>query len=214
MYRLNHYFLQEIGLLGTFLGTLFIGLSATNQSAVAQRQVPKVNPCPQIFYEEPHRNRVLVPSGCPPNAATLRFKEQGRTTNSQSIILGPCSTGEKPTTGIQQPLPESQQSAIATVTPRAGTVDVKLKNNTNTPISYQVIGHTQTRYLPGGQEFVLKDLPTPVTITVVRQDSGLLKVIPTSTSEGTIAVSLDETTNFGNNQGVLRIQNDGQVFWN
>jgi hypothetical protein len=28
-----------------------------------------------------------------------------------------------------------------------------------------------------------------------------------------LAVSLDETTNFDDNQGVLRIQKDGQVFF-
>ncbi len=87
----------------------------------------------------------------------------------------------------------------------AGTVNVRLKNNTNAGISYQAIGHTQPQYLAGRQEFVLRNLPTPISITLVRQDGRLLKVMPMSTSEDTLAVSLDETTNFGNNQGVLRI---------
>jgi hypothetical protein len=60
----------------------------------------------------------------------------------------------------------------------------------------------------------LRGLPTPVTITLVRQDGGLVKVMPMSTSEGMLSVSLDETTNFDDNQGVLRIQRDGQVFLN
>jgi hypothetical protein len=37
--------------------------------------------------------------------------------------------------------------------------------------------------------------------------------VPTS-SEGKLTVSLDETTSFDDNQGVLRIQKDGQVFLN
>jgi len=47
------------------------------------------------------------------------------------------------------------------------------------------------------------------------EDGGLLKVIPRSSSDtGMLAVSLDETTNFDDNQGVLRIQKYGQAFFN
>lgn len=216
MYKFNHFSFKKVGSVGTIFGTLLIGFSAITQSAVAQQRIPQVNPCPSIFYEEPHRNRVLVPAGCPPNAATLRFGGQQRTTGSQSVVVPvyPMEGRRTNVNVIQPPAPESRQSAIATITPTAGTVDVKLKNNTNAGISYQAIGQTQPRYLGGGQEFVLRNLPTPISITLVRQDGGLLKVIPTSTSEGTLAVSLDETTNFDDNQGVLRIQKDGQVFLN
>ncbi|MCC5603896.1 hypothetical protein [Nostoc favosum] len=216
MYKLNRSSSKQVGLVGTICGTLLVGFSAITQSAVAQPRISQINPCPSIFYEEPHRNRVLAPAGCPPNAATLRFGGQQQTTGSQSIMVPAYPMNGRRTTVIQPPAPESRQSAIATITPTAGTVDVKLKNNTNAGISYQAIGHTQPRFLAGGQEFVLRDLPTPISITLVRQDGGLLKVMPMSTSEGegTLAVSLDETTNFDNNQGVLRIQKDGQVFLN
>ena len=216
MYKLNRSSLKEVGLVGTMFGTLLVGLSAITQSAVAQPRISQINPCPRIFYEEPHRNRVMVPAGCPPNAATLRLGGQQQTTGSQSIMVPayPMNGRRTNVNVIQPPAPESRQSAIATITPTAGTVNVKLKNNTNAGISYQAIGQTQPRYLAGGQEFVLRGLPTPISITLVRQDGGLLKVMPTSTSEGTLAVSLDETTNFDNNQGVLRIQKDGQVFLN
>lgn len=213
MYKLNRSSLKEVGLVGTIFGSLLVGFSAITQSAVAQPRISQINPCPRIFYEEPHRNRVMVPAGCPPNAATLRFGGQQETSGSQSIMV-PVYPMNGRRSVIQPPFPESRQSPIATITPTAGTVDVKLKNNTNAGISYQAIGHTQPRYLAGGQEFVLRDLPTPISITLVRQDGGLLKVMPMSTSEGTLAVSLDETTNFDNNQGVLRIQKDGQVFLN
>jgi hypothetical protein len=47
------------------------------------------------------------------------------------------------------------------------------------------------------------------------EDGGLLKVIPRSSYEtGMLAVSLDETTNIDDTQGVLRIQKDGQAFFN
>jgi len=223
MYKFNNFSFTKVGSVGTIFGTLLISFSAITRSAVAQQRIPQVNPCPSIFYEEPHRNRVLVPAGCPPNAATLRFGGQQRTTGSQSVVVPVYPMNGRRTNAIQPPLPESRQSAMsndkplrvyATITPTAGTVDVKLKNNTNAGISYQAIGQTQPRYLAGGQEFVLRNLPTPISITLVRQDGGLLKVIPMSTSEGSLAVSLDETTNFNDNQGVLRIQKDGQVFLN
>ena len=54
-----------------------------------------------------------------------------------------------------------------------------------------------------------------MTITTVRQDEGLLDVVPISTSEGgMLEVSLDESTNLADNLGALRIQTDGQVFLN
>ncbi len=34
------------------------------------KSVSKVNPCPGIFYEEPHDNQVLVPPRCPLNSFT------------------------------------------------------------------------------------------------------------------------------------------------
>lgn len=203
MSQKNQTIKKKTGLLGSIFGSLLIGLPAIPLAASAAPSV--LNPCPRIFYEEPHNNRVLVPEGCPPNAATLQLKEQG------GVVVQP---GGLPVNRQTIPAPETRPDPIATVTPTADTVNVKLQNNTNAGISYQAIGHTQPRFLAGGQEFILRNLPTPVSITLVRQDGGLIKVMPMSTSEGTLAVSLDETTNFDNNQGVLRIQKDGQVFLN
>ncbi|MBE9033733.1 hypothetical protein [aff. Roholtiella sp. LEGE 12411] len=83
-------------LFGTICGGLLISLSAIPQAALAQPQqsTPKVNPCPKIFYEEPHNSRILVPQGCPPNAFTQQRQAQG-ITSSQGI----------PTT-TQPPAPE------------------------------------------------------------------------------------------------------------
>jgi len=213
MYKVNHFKSKRIGFVGTLVGTLLIGVAAIPQATVAQQRTTKLNPCPSIFYEEPHRNRVLVPQGCPPNAFT-RQTGQGQISGQQNSVVVPVYPYSQRTGVIQPPFPESRQGAIATVAPTAGKIDVKLKNDTNAGISYQAIGYTQPRFLAGGQEFVLRGLPTPVTITLVRQDRGLLKVMPMSTSEGMLSVSLDETTNFDDNQGVLRIQRDGQVFLN
>ncbi len=198
-------------LLGTIFGSLLIGLPAIPLAASAAPS-SVLNPCPQIYYEEPHRNRVLVPQGCPPNAATSRLRQQGGVVVEPRVLVKPEGL---PVNRQPIPYPESRQDPIATVTPTAGTVDVRLKNNTNARISYQAIAHTQPRILAGGEEIVLQDIPTPVTITAVREDRGLLKFTPVTTTEsGVLAVSMDEETRLDDNQGVLRIQRDGQVFLN
>ena len=106
---------------------------------------------------------------------------------------------------IQPPFPKTTQAPIATVIPMAGEAIVKLTNSRNAQISYQAIGHTESRMLAGGAESVRQNLPTLLTVTMVGEEGGLLKVKRMSTSEtGMVAVSRDETTNFDDNQGVLR----------
>lgn len=208
----NNLYQKRVGLLGTIFGGLLLSIPAISQAVIAQQPTSKVNPCPSIFYEEPHNSRVLVPQGCPPNTATFRLSGQGGVVVQPRILVQPQGL---PVNRQPIPYPESRQDPIATVMPTAGTVDVRLKNNTNARITYQAIAHTQPRILPGREEIVLQDLPTPVTITMVREDGGLVKVMPLSKSDsGVLAVSLDEKTTPDNNQGVLRIQRDGQVFLN
>ena len=179
--------------------------------AIPKRPNPKRNPCPKIYYEEPYNNKILVPAGCTPNAATSRWKKTGQAVDQSINVVSPDSS-VKP---IQPPIPENRAAAIATIKPMMGKVSVMMKNDTNARISYQAVTHTQVRYLEGGEEVTLLDIPTPVSITMVREDKGLLRVMPMSSEEeGMLTITLDEKTTFDNNQGVLRIQEDGQVFLN
>ncbi|MEM7553083.1 MAG: hypothetical protein AAF378_03125 [Cyanobacteria bacterium P01_A01_bin.84] len=196
---------------------LIISLLAIPSSVEAVPKAPrgKVNPCPKIYYEEPYNSKLVVPVNCSPNAATERWK-RGASVPNQQLIVVPETTNVVP---IQPPIPENRSSAIATVTPVSGKVSLKLKNDTNTRIAIQVIKHTKTRYIEAGEEVVLRDLPTPTTVTMMRQDKGFIKVIPLSqkseiTDKGMLTISLDESAKFDNNQGVLRIQKDGEVFLN
>jgi hypothetical protein len=227
--------LSAIG--GGLLASLVTMPLATTAQTPATRG--RVNPCPSIYYEVPHDNRVFVPQGCPPNAYTQRaitlglvparnYSTYSATPTPQQIRQGvggeyPAETNR----GVYReplvsqgpvrviPAPEMRQSPIAMVMPMNGRVDVKLKNNTNAVVSYEAVAHTQRRFLAGGEEIVLRDLPTPVTITMVRQDKGFLDVMPVSTKEsGILELSLDEAKNFDDNQGVVRIQEDGEVFLN
>ncbi len=117
---------------------------------------------------------------------------------------------------VKPPLPENRSQAIAKVMPMNGAVSVRLKNNTNAIVTYEAVGYTQRRVLPGRQEIVLRNLPVPVTVTFVRQDKGFVEVIPISASkDGVLQVELSEDASpLDSNQGVLRIQKDGQVFLN
>jgi hypothetical protein len=89
--------------LGSICGGLVMGLATIPLAVLAQSSLAKVNPCPRIFYEEPHNNQVLVPAGCPPNQMTLKMMEQGLipvtpivpgTPSAEQIRLG--VGGEKP----------------------------------------------------------------------------------------------------------------------
>jgi hypothetical protein len=112
----------------------------------------------------------------------------------------------------------SEGEAVATINPTEGTVDVLLKNNTNAAINYQAIGYTENQTLEGGEEHTLKNLPVPVVIRSARQDDGFIKIMPiTNTSEsGKLEVTLNEDPDFydDNNVGVIRIEEDGQVYVN
>lgn len=209
---------KSVGLVSAICGSLVIGLPAIPLVASA---IPasRVNPCPGIYYEEPFNSTRLVPQGCPANAATQRVQTgviPDRTvTTDRGIFTEPLTPAPPPVGVSQPPLPETRSNAIALVRPVNGKVDVKLKNNTKALISYQAIGYTQRRFLRGGEEIVLQNLPTPVTITTVRQDKGLVDVMPISTSQpGMLDVSLNESKQLDDNQGVLRIQRNGRVFLN
>lgn len=63
MYKLSVTHPKNIKILGIICGSLVISALAYTQTAQAQQRTSKINPCPRIFYEEPHNNQVLVPNG-------------------------------------------------------------------------------------------------------------------------------------------------------
>ncbi|MFP4122221.1 hypothetical protein [Coleofasciculus sp.] len=200
--------LKNAGLLGAIFGGVLISLPATilEASAVPVSTVAQINPCPGIYYEEPYNSTLMVPPGCPPNQATRMGRGGQMPSRPMTPVISPANVP-------QAPLPEVRSEAVAQITPQNGTVDVRLKNNTNAVVSYQAVGHTDRRYLQGGAEILLQNLPTPITITAVRQDDGLIQMMPMSADEtGQLEVTFAEETMLDSNQGVLRIQEDGQVF--
>ena len=120
-----------------------------------------------------------------------------------------------PSAPLVPPLPEESSNAIATVTPINGKVSVKLKNTTNTAITYEAIAYTERRNLAAKTEVVLKDLPAPVTITLVRPDNGFIQIAATSiANSGLLEVSLSEAQALNEQQSAIRIQKSGNVLVN
>lgn len=211
--------IQPKKIVGTVFGGLLIGIPVMPLVASAQgSQV--LNPCPKIYYEEPFNSTRLAPEGCPPNAATRIVQRQGTPEAAR-----PSATSADPyyspgmrdrrNPPVTPPLPENSSQVVAKVMSMDSNVEVRVKNNTNAIVTYEAVGHTQRRVLQGGEETVLR-LPVPVTVTFTRQDDGFVQVMPMSASQdGVLEVALNEDANpRDRNQGVLRIQKDGQVFLN
>lgn len=182
--------------LGSFAGMAAFAAIGTAASTSG------LNPCPGIYYEEPYNSSIVVPEGCPANAATQRRNAQGQ------VPILPATTQVKP---IQAPLPEPEQPAITTITLKAGRVNVRLNNATNTQITYQAIGHTQQRALAGGKEVMLQDLPAPVTLTFLRPDAGFVKVVPVDSEPGVLSLMLKEATGLNDSHTNVRVQTSGKV---
>jgi hypothetical protein len=92
-------FRKSAEFLAAICGGLLMSVPAFAQTPVPVTPQPnpgsaKVNPCPRIFYEEPHNSRVVVPQGCPPNALTQQLQSQGTVPdNSAPGTSSPNQTG-------------------------------------------------------------------------------------------------------------------------
>jgi hypothetical protein len=174
-----------------------------------------LNPRPSIFNEPPYnRSRQTSPPDSN-TAPTLEPTPQGvtPTTPGNEPPSTPTTTPE-PGSTLQPPLPEEQQAPKAVVTPIDGKVNIKLINATKAAVTYQVVGDTDQRTLTGDTDVTLQDITTPVTVTLVRQDGGLLKVSPQATSTGLLEVTLNETTSLDESDSTIRVQQNGVVLLN
>jgi hypothetical protein len=198
--KLSQKITRALGAVGVACGASLAVAEAA--SAQMMRDYSSLNPCPGIYYEAPFNTSTPSPEQCPPNAFT-----QQTGVNSQTIV--------DPASVSRPPLPEDRSDAIARVMPMNGMVDIRLTNNTNVGINYEVTGETQRYLIEGGESTVLRNITLPMTMTVVRTDDGWADVNVLSAEEGMIELGLDEdATPLDENQGVVRIQEDGQVFVN
>lgn len=181
---------------GIILGSL-TGIVAFSSISTAA-PTPEVNPCPGIYYQEPYNRLVVVPQGCPPNAMMTQLVNEQPSGN--------------PMMPNQRSLPDDQQPVLATIVPQMGKVSVLLKNATNAPITYQVVGNTQQRTLAARAEIMLQALPVPATLTFLRSDAGLVRVVPIANSEpGVLDLTLNGAIGLSDSQSTVRIQSSGKV---
>jgi hypothetical protein len=116
---------------------------------------------------------------------------------------------------ITNPLPESVTPPVAVMTPINGLVNVILDNRTLANITYEIIGDTNSRSLPGRSNVSLRDLRTPVNISFRRDDGGFLLVrVQMEPGGNTLILTLTETPDFATDRSSLMIENNGQVFLN
>ncbi|BAY41191.1 hypothetical protein NIES2111_55830 [Nostoc sp. NIES-2111] len=160
------------------------------------------NPNPRIFNEAPYNRsqRGLQPQdSVEPGTTQPSVTPSTQTPANQSVT----------------PFPSQQQRPSARIATVNGRVNIRLVNNTAAIITYQVIGDTAPRSLPGKSDVTLRGLTAPVTVTFQREDGGLLQATPqTSSQSGQLEVRLNETTNQKQDTRALRIENNGSVFLN
>lgn len=188
-------------LLGSFTGIVLFS------SITTAATTPGVNPCPSIYYEEPYNKLLVVPQGCPPNAMIPKLVDE-----QTAMPAMPTLPSMKPMLPNQPLLPEEEQPVLATIVPQMGKVNVFLKNATNTPITYQVLGNTQQRTLAARAEIMLQSLPVPVTVTFLRSDGGLVNAVPIANSQsGVLDLTLNGAMGLSDSQTTVRIQSSGKV---
>jgi hypothetical protein len=124
----------------------------------------------------------------------------------------PASAQQQQPKPTVTPAPEAQFIPKARVTLKGDRVNVVLVNKTNAAITYQAIGDTQVRTLQGRGTITLQGLRVPTTLTLRRQDFGLLQVTPTEKSPGTIEVVLDTNTNLATDGITMQLEQNGSVF--
>ncbi len=105
------------------------------------------------------------------------------------------------------PLPSARVASVD------GLVTLRLVNNTNAVIQYQVVGGTRERVL-GQQSTVELQVTPPSSVTYQRQDNGLLLVFPKATKQGVLEVRFEPTNDLNLDTKSLNINESGSVFLN
>ncbi|BAY63434.1 hypothetical protein NIES22_35220 [Calothrix brevissima NIES-22] len=109
----SHKFRKSAEFLAAICSGVLMSMPALAQTPVPVTPQPsspsgKVNPCPRIFYEEPHNSRVVVPQGCPPNALTQQLEAQGTlpyNSNSGASSQNQTGVGGETTSSSLNPNP-------------------------------------------------------------------------------------------------------------
>lgn len=144
----------------------------------------------------------------------LKLIELGILTTLLAYVgtIAPVLSAPQPRPAVT-PAPETQFVPKTKIAITSDRLNITLINKTSAAISYQAVGDTQVRTLAGVSTVTLRGLRVPITLTLDRQDSGLLQLTPKqSNNPETLEVTLDTTTNFAADETTLRVEADGSVF--
>jgi hypothetical protein len=114
------------------------------------------------------------------------------------------------------PRPEERQLPDARVAPsNQGLITITLINRINSGITFEVIDDTNQRRLAGDRVTQLSNLPLPITLTLHREDGGLLRILPRQQGPAhSLEVYLDAEIDLGQDRSTITIERDGAVFLN
>lgn len=108
---------------------------------------------------------------------------------------------------VEQEFKEGQMNPVN------GEVTIKLVNEMNTPVTYQLIGDTSDRQLSSDSMITLQSVEAPTTLTFYRPDGGFINAIPQPTEEtGVLQITLEEAYDVDNDAQALRINEQGEVY--
>lgn len=149
---------------------------------------------------------LMVLAGGPPPGKSAQPQSAPATTPSTATSNSE-NNAKKDDIPPQFPLPSARVGAVN------GVVTLKLINNANVPIKYQLIGGTREEWLAQNATIQIQGSP-PVTLTYRRQDGGLLLVRPKQTSPGVLEVQFQVTNDLDIDTKALNITETGSVFLN
>lgn len=162
-------------------------------------QTSALNPHPSIFAQAPYNRSQLM------LAESLRLAKQvQKPANSDAENQTPSQSEVKPWS-------EAQENRKALVKAINGQFNIRLRNLTNTEVTYELVGHTNQRQLTGNKNFMLEDLAMPVTVTVLREDGGLIRVTPKPVAPGILELRLDEALNLDQDRRAVRVREGGSL---
>ncbi|MGL5083712.1 MAG: hypothetical protein ACRC8A_19695 [Microcoleaceae cyanobacterium] len=178
---------------GVWLLSLLMGIAFVGPVAIVQAggPPPQGKPTPAESTDKP--------------SETAEKAEESSTSTAPAAPANPAETPEIPP---RFPLPSARVAGVN------GVVTLKLMNQTNAVINYQIVAGTRERSLGEQSQVELQSLSMPLTLTYQRQDNGLLLVIPKSTEPGVLEVRFEATNDFSLDTKALEVNQTGAVFLN
>ena len=162
-------------------------------------QTSVLNPHPSIFAQAPY------------NRSQLMLGESLRLAKQVQKPADSDAENQKPSQREVKPWSEAQENRKALVKAINGQFNIRLRNLTNTEVTYELVGHTNQRQLTGNKNFMLEDLAMPVTVTVLREDGGLIRVTPKPVAPGILELRLDEALNLDQDRRAVRVREGGSL---